>query len=117
VEGQGGCIETPIATMVVSSYVGDATLVPVVKSSSVCSWVCLDLFVAVKSNLQWRVPMAYDNWQHVVRSVIFYGASLAWFSFIALSQSRSDVVFLLVAKFWHWFSCCSALPLQCGLVQ
>jgi hypothetical protein len=82
-----------VVTMVVSSYVGDAALVAVVGSSPACSWVCLGLFVAVKSKLWWRVPVAYDDWQQVVRLVIFYDTSLAWFSFIALCQSRSCVVF------------------------
>jgi hypothetical protein len=100
VEGQGGCVGTPVVTMVVSSYVGDAALVVVVGSSPACSWVCLDLFVAVKSKLRWRVPVAYDDWQHddwqqVVRSVIFYDASLAWLvlPYTTLCQSRSCVVF------------------------
>jgi hypothetical protein len=42
--------------MVVSSDVGDVALVAVVGSSPACSWVCLGLFVAVKSKLRWRVP-------------------------------------------------------------
>jgi hypothetical protein len=45
-----------VATMVMSSDVGDVALVEVVGSSSACPWVCLGLFVAVKSKLCWRVP-------------------------------------------------------------
>jgi hypothetical protein len=44
-----------VATMVVSSDVGDVALVVVVGSSPACSWVCLGFFVAVKSKLRWRV--------------------------------------------------------------
>jgi hypothetical protein len=62
-EGQGGCVETPVVTMMASSYVGDVALVAVVGSSPTCSWVCLGLFVAVKSKLRWRVLVAYDDWQ------------------------------------------------------
>jgi hypothetical protein len=63
VEGQGGCVETPVAMVVVSSYVRDAALIAIVGSSPACSWVCLGLSVAVKSKLQWWVPVAYDDWQ------------------------------------------------------
>jgi hypothetical protein len=48
--------EACVATMVMSSDVGDVALVMVVGSSSACPWVCLGLFVAVKSELRWRVP-------------------------------------------------------------
>jgi hypothetical protein len=53
---QGVCVEASVATMVVSSDVGDVALVAVVGSSPACSWVCLGLCVAVKSKLRWRVP-------------------------------------------------------------
>jgi hypothetical protein len=87
--------------MMVSSYVGDVALVAVVGSSPICSWVCLSLFVAVKSKLRWRVPVAYDDWQQVVRSVIFYDASLAWF-LLHSSLSESELRCLsMVAEFWH----------------
>jgi hypothetical protein len=56
VEGQGVRVEASVATMVEMSDVGDVALVEVVGSSSTCSWVCLGLFVAVKSKLRWRVP-------------------------------------------------------------
>jgi hypothetical protein len=45
-----------VATMVVSSDVGDVALVVVVSSSPACLCVCLSLFVAVKSKVRWRVP-------------------------------------------------------------
>ena len=59
------------------SDVGSAAMVAVVGSSSACSRYCLGLFVAVESKLRWRWrgPVVYDDWQQVVRSAIFRGAS------------------------------------------
>jgi hypothetical protein len=76
VEGVFG-VEASVATMVGMSDVGDTALVAVVGSSSTCPWVCLGLFVSMKSELRWRVPVAYDDWRQVIRSVIFHGASFA----------------------------------------
>jgi hypothetical protein len=53
---RGVCVEAYVATMVVSNNVGDVSLVVIVGSSPMCSWVCLGLFVAVKSKLLWWVP-------------------------------------------------------------
>ena len=61
------------------SDVGDAAMVAVVGSSPACPRYCLGLFVAVESKLRWRGPVVYDDWLQVVRSVIFRGASRAWF--------------------------------------
>ena len=63
VEGQGVGVEASVATMMGTSDVGGVALVEVVGSSSACPWVCLGLFVAVKSKLRWRGPVAYDDWQ------------------------------------------------------
>jgi hypothetical protein len=52
----GFCVEPSVATMVVSSDVGDMALVVLVGSSPTCSWVFLGLLVAVKLKLRWRVP-------------------------------------------------------------
>jgi hypothetical protein len=72
---QGVCVEASVATMVVSSDIGDVALVAVVGSSS--TWVCLGLIVVVKSKLRWWVLVAYDDWRQEVCSVIFRGTSLA----------------------------------------
>ncbi|XBI01842.1 hypothetical protein VPH35_130521 [Triticum aestivum] len=61
------------------SDVGDAAMVAVVGSSPACPRYCLGLFVAVESKLRWRGPVVYDDWLQVARSVIFRGASRAWF--------------------------------------
>jgi hypothetical protein len=53
---RGLCIEASMATMVVPSDVRDVALVEVVGSFLACPWVCLVLFVALKSKLWWRVP-------------------------------------------------------------
>jgi hypothetical protein len=103
--------------MVGMSDVGDMALVAVVGSSSTCPWVCLGLFVAVKLKLRWRVPVAYDDWWQVVRSAIFCGARLAWFSFVVIPQIQSCIVLSQVVKFWRGSSCGSAWPLQCWLVR
>ena len=52
-------------------------MVEVVGSFPACSHDCLARFVVAKSKLRWRVPVAYDNGQQVVRSLIFYSASHA----------------------------------------
>jgi hypothetical protein len=48
--------------MVGSSDVRDEALFEVIGSSPLCLWLCLGLFVAVKSKLQWRVLVSYDDW-------------------------------------------------------
>jgi hypothetical protein len=70
VEGQGVRVEASVATMVEMSDVGDVALVEVVGSSSTCSWVCLGLFVAVKSKLQWRVLDDGDRWSVRLSSTV-----------------------------------------------
>jgi hypothetical protein len=62
VEGQGVRVEASVATMVGSSDVRDEALFEVIGSSPLCLWLCLGLFVAVKSKLQWRVLVSYDDW-------------------------------------------------------
>ena len=54
--GQGVGVEASVATMMGTSDVGDVAMVAVVGSSPACPWVCLGLFVAVKSKLRWRGP-------------------------------------------------------------
>jgi hypothetical protein len=44
-----------VMTMVLID-VGDVALVEVVSSSPTCPWICLCLFVAMKSKLWWRGP-------------------------------------------------------------
>jgi hypothetical protein len=61
--------------------------------------------------------VAYDDWRQVIRSVIFHGDNLAWFSILVLHQSRSCVVLSWVVVFSRRSSCGSARPLQCGLVR
>lgn len=60
-----------------------------VVDSVVCPWLYLGLFAVVKSELRRRCPGGDDE---VVCSVIFCGASLVYFSFVALSQNQSCVV-------------------------
>ena len=57
----GVCVKTSVATMTGMSDVGDVALVEVVGSSPTCLCDCIGLFVAVKSKLRWRVPVAYDD--------------------------------------------------------
>ena len=61
------------------SDVGDAAMVAIVGSSPACPRYCLGLFVAVESKLRWQDPVVYDDWLQMVHSVIFRGASRAWF--------------------------------------
>jgi hypothetical protein len=117
VEGQSVHGEAYVATMVGMSDVGDVALVEIVGSSSACPWVGLGLFVAVKSKLRWWVPVAYDDWRQVVCSAIFHGASLAWFFFVVLPQSRSCAVLSQVAVLWRGSSCGFVRPLQSWLVR
>jgi hypothetical protein len=55
-DGRGVRAKAFVATMVGTSNVGDMDLVVVFGSSPVCPWVCLGLFVVVKSKLRWRGP-------------------------------------------------------------
>ena len=60
-EDGGVGVEASVATMMGVCDVGDAAMVVVVGSSPACSWDGLGWFVAVKSKLRWRGPVAYDD--------------------------------------------------------
>jgi hypothetical protein len=56
--------------MVGSSDVRDEALFEVIGSSPLCLWLCLGLFVAVKSKLQWRVLDDGDRWSVRLSSTV-----------------------------------------------
>jgi hypothetical protein len=60
--------------------------------------------------------MAYDDWRQVVRSVIFRGANLVWFSFPFSSESELHCLVVDGQVLAHIFMC-SAWHLQCWLVR